>query len=92
MRMTKKMYAQADEIKTMIETMCEEESLTEQEYIERVLCFFREEISTPNKRLAIYNHLHHPKMDRRNNNWYWLLRRIRNTGQIDRLHATFQKK
>lgn len=85
MKMTKKMYAQADEIKVMIETMCDEESLTEQEYIERVIYHFRDNISTPNKRLTVYNYLHHPKMDRGNNNWYWLLRRIRNTGQIQRI-------
>ena len=83
--MTKKMYAQAEEIKVTIETMCDEESLTEQECIERVIYHFRDNISTPNKRLAVYNHLHHPKMDRRNNNWYWLLRRIRNTSQVQRL-------
>ena len=85
MKMTKKMYAQAEEIKVTIETMCDEESLTEQECIERVIYHFRDNISTPNKRLAVYNHLHHPKMDRRNNNWYWLLRRIRNTSQVQRL-------
>ena len=81
--MTDKMYSQAEEIKVMIETMQEEESLTEQEYIDRVVYHFRDEFSTVDDRLAVYMHLH--KQERYGGNWYWLVRRIRNTGQVRRL-------
>ena len=76
-------YECSEKIKVMIETMQEEESLTEQEYIDRIVYHFREKIDSAEERLDVYMHLH--RQERFGGNWYWLVRRIRNTGQIRKL-------
>lgn len=84
--MTNKMYTQSEQIKERIESLQKEhKSLTVQQYIDMTIEVFKTTLPTPSKRLTMYNYLHSNRMERYGGNWYWLLRRIRNTGQITRL-------
>ena len=80
------MYTQSDKLREYIESMQEDNpTWTEQQYINMTIIIFKAVLSTPDKRIAMYNYMHSSKMERYGGNWYWLLRRIRNTGQITRL-------
>jgi len=73
---------QADFIKEMIEEYAD--TLDEAEIINIVIDHMNDTM-TKSRRMKVYNMLDKTR-SRYHGNWYWIIRRIRNTGAVSRLN------
>lgn len=73
---------EAEHVKTMIEEYVE--TLSESEIIDIVINHLND-LYSREERFEIYNILDSTK-SRYHGNWYWIIRRIRNTGALNRLN------
>jgi len=77
-------YEEAETIKEMIIEYVD--TLNEQEIIDIVIEHMNDTLSETN-RFDVYNQLDKTRC-RDHGNWYWIIRRIRNTGALSRLEDT----